>query len=224
MRNFLLSVLLLNVLAFAYQRWIIEPDQPRDALAIEQDYPRLQVLQPSPPPAEAPSAAAAAPPAAPPVAAVFRCLRIGPFASPDRAGEVRTVLAGQSVQVRQYAEQGQVWVGHWVQVVGQGNRAAAEAARDRLIGAGIRDAYIVSAEPPRISLGVFRARASADRIIETATRLGFETTMAERYQPGTNYWLSARLPGDRRLDSVDLRGDSGQILRTETVPCAELES
>jgi hypothetical protein len=218
MRNFLLCVVLLNVLAYAYQRWIIEPDEPRQALDIEQDYPRLQVAQRAAPRPLDEVLEAVVGNAVP---EVFRCLRIGPFASVEAASSVRIALVDSAAQVRQSEEAGDVWVGHWVQVVGQPNRAAAEVTRDQLVAAGLRDAYIVSADEPRVSLGVFRSLASADRTIEQATRLGLETRMDERYQPGTNYWLDARLAPNRGLDGIDLRGDSGQILRTETVSCGD---
>ena len=48
MRNFLLTFLLLNILVFIYQRWIIEPDDPVDALHIDQDVPGLLLADPGP--------------------------------------------------------------------------------------------------------------------------------------------------------------------------------
>lgn len=209
MRNFLLAFVLLNLLAFAYQRWIIEPAAKVDALDIEQAVPRLQVAtRPSPPRKDTQADGA-------------RCLRIGPFLRADAADQIRQRLVSQGAVVQQTAEPGQVWVGHWVQVAVKGDRSAAVVARDRLQAAGLRDAYIVSGAPlRRISLGVFRLLSSADRVVDQARELGYEPTVTERYQPGTNFWLRARLLAEQRLDAGDLTGARGQIVRSEAVPCS----
>ena len=107
-----------------------------------------------------------------------------------------------------------------MQVADQGDRQRAEAARDKLAAAGMRDAYIVAgADDNRISLGVYRQRSSADRALQQARDLGFDTLIDDRYQPGTNFWLSVRLPGDASLLPGEFKTDSGQILRTENLPC-----
>ena len=216
MRSLLLAALLLNLLAFAYQHWIIEPASPVDALSLEQGFPRLQVLAP----------AVVAPPADPdPQPAAPRCLRIGPFLRADAADKVRQKLTQRGAIVQQTASEGEVWVGHWVQVEIAGGRAQAEAARDRLKAAGVGDAYIVSVGATRrISLGVYRLLSSANAVVDKARKLGFEPLVTERFQPGTNFWLSARLAPDQRLDGGDLTGAGGQIVRSEAVPCSEESS
>ncbi|MEE4186782.1 MAG: SPOR domain-containing protein [Gammaproteobacteria bacterium] len=212
MRNLLLGCILLNLLAYAYQHWIIEPAVRVDALSIDQSFPRLQLVNPA---ARAPAPPAAALPAS------VRCLRIGPFLRADAAETVRQSLTQRGILVRQSAEEGQVWVGHWVQVRVAGSRAEAESIRDRLRSAGLRDAYIVSSDDQRlISLGVFRLLSSANAAAQKARDLGIEPLVVERYQPGTNFWLAARLRPDQRLEAGELTGSAGQIVRSEQVPCA----
>lgn len=213
MRNLVLGAILLNLLAFAYQHWIIEPADPADALHIEQNFPRLQVVQPA--------GRAAAPPPAPARPSGVRCLRIGPFWRADAAETVRQKLAQRGIVVQQSATEGQVWVGRWVKVEVAGSRAEAAAARDRLKAAGLSDAYIVSSDEKRvISLGVFRLLSSANAAAQKARDLGIEPVVVERYQPGTNFWLAARLRPDQRLEAAELAGSGGQIVRSEQVPCA----
>lgn len=223
MRNALLVLLLLNFLAYTYQAWIIEPDEQVDAYFISQDYPGLVIAevarpqaQPAPPP-PAQSSPAPSPPPEPVVAA--RCLRIGPFAREADADSVRAGLEDGGASVRQTAEAGQVWVGHWVQVPDQGSRGAAEQARKALRAAGMADAYVLPGEGNRISLGVFRLRSSANQVVEQAKRAGYATQVADRFQPGTNFWLQVRIPGNATADLANLRTTSGQILRTETLAC-----
>ena len=224
MRNALLILLMLNALIFFYQKWIIEPADPVDALFIEQDVPglmpakRLAVADDSD--GEAPAEIGADGEDAPSNPG-YRCLQIGPFAQVADAEQVRTSLQRREATVRQVTEEGQVWVGHWVQVVDMASRAQAEQSRDVLVQGGMPDAYIVpGADDFRISLGVFRQRSSADNTVRSARLLGFQTRVDDRYQPGTNFWLRVRMPADRNLRPGEFKSDNGQILRTETIQCA----
>jgi cell division septation protein DedD len=241
-RNFFLFLLLVNLLALAYQSWIIKP---ADSIAPDyfvQDVPQLlQVEREARPPAvvtqsqEATAAAAAVvvpspsiatviPPAAdqesPTVPAVYQCLRIGPFARESDAELVRQKLQSRVAEVRRTAESGRVWLGYWVQTTGYPSRQTAEAARKKLINREMPDAYIIAeGNEYRVSLGVFRLRASAEEVVARVRRQGFTTRTVERYQPGTNFWLLARVAGDRDMLTGALPNVPGQILRTENVPC-----
>jgi len=223
MRNFFLLILLINLLAFAYQSWIIEPNIAVEPTYLAQDVPELLVVP--------------VPKAAPPVAAepsadeavsskesepAYRCVRVGPFPREADADTVRIALQKQEATVRQTAKEGSVWVGYWVQTAGQGSRSAAEKARDSLVKGGMPDVYILpDNENFRISLGVFHLRTSADQVVREARKMGFDSRVIERYQPGTNFWLLARIPGDRSLKPGDLKSVSGQILRTENLSCED---
>ena len=234
MRSFFLFVLLINLLAFAYQSWIIEPDVSVMATHLDQRVPELVLVAPAPPavqasagdqavaedvrsdePADAPSEPQEAAPA-------YRCLRIGPLPRETDADAVRLALRQKQATVRQTAEPGRVWVGYWVQTGAHASRSQAEDARKILNNNGMSDVYILpDNEQFRISLGVFRLRSSADGVVEQARKLGFDTRVVERYQPGTNFWLLVRIPADRSLQSGELPSVPGQILRTEATPCEE---
>ena len=208
MRSFCMAMVLVNVLAFAYQTWIIEPDVSVDALSLEQGYPRLEIVKIV---RVKPDNTAED---------IFNCLKIGPLEQEDDAVAVAETLEARGAVVVQTSGAGNIWVGHWVQVDGQSSRPAAEVARDELVHSGLQDAYIVpGAEDHRISLGVFRSKLSAELTISKAAALGYNTRMDERYQSGTVYWLSVRLPAERELQPGELKSDTGQILRTETVLC-----
>ena len=178
MRNFCLTLLLLNILAFAYQYWILGPDNKVAADYIDQDYQRLMLAAPlDPDPLAVLESALLA----------YRCLRIGPFPQAADAEQIRAVLEGPDVVARRISEEGQVWVGHWVQVTGQPDRASAEAARDALNAAGLPDAYIVpGAADFRVSLGVFRSLSSSRNSVNIATRLGLHIGCFTNIQKKTN--------------------------------------
>jgi hypothetical protein len=224
MRNFFLLVLLINLLAYAYQSWIIEPDISVEPTYFAQDVPELALV---PRPAEiqlAPEEPAAVESKDIPAEnkQAYRCLRIGPFPRETDADAVRFALQKQEATVRQTAKEGRVWVGYWVQTAGQGSRSGAERARDSLVKGGMPDVYILPDNDNfRISLGVFRLRASADQVVRQVQQMGFDSRVIERYQPGTNFWLLARIPGDHSLKPGDLKSVSGQILRTENMLCED---
>ena len=218
MRNLLLSLVLINLLAWAYQSWVIEPDRPVSALHVQQDYPRLTAVKLSRPTAAEPAQQQGDEQISAEKAA--NCIEVGPIIEENDAKSIADSLRNRNLSVLQTAREGEVWVGHWVQVVGVANRVAAEAARDRLIAAGLSDAYIVSGGAElKISLGVFKSAASADSTVKQARAQGFQTRIEERYQPGTQYWLRVELPAGRGLQPGELRSNSGQILRTVAVPC-----
>lgn len=213
MRNLFLTLLLINALAWAYQSWVLTPDKPVAALYIDQEYPRLQPLTRS-------AAVTAMETTAADEQNAVKCLKIGPIVGENDAIGISGKLGGRGIEVRRSTEPGQVWVGHWAQVAGLPSRQAAEAARDQLVAAGLKDSYIVTGgRELKISLGVFKSAESTAATVATARELGFETLVEERYQPGIQYWLAVRLTGGRELLAGDLRSDTGQILRTEAVPC-----
>jgi hypothetical protein len=226
MRNFLLVLLLLNILAFLYQRWILTPEIRVDAFHIEQDYPGLTLIRKKSALAVPASAAAEQASQDATGAAVdeSRCVRIGPFSREADAATAQAALEKNVASVSRTTEAGQVWVGHWVQVADQGSRASAEQARNVLVTAGMSDAYVLPGDDDnRISLGVFRLRSSARQVMEQATGLGYETTVQDRYQPGVNFWLMVRTTGNQSGQLAEFTADSGQILRTEVISCAVTE-
>jgi hypothetical protein len=216
-RNTLFILILLNFLAFIYQAWIIEPEEPVSALYFAQDYPGLVVaevkVRPGPPAVQdAPE---------PVDAQELKCMRIGPFAREVDADSVGAALEASDAEVSRNSEMGQVWVGHWVQVTGQASRLMAEQTRDKLKAAGMRDAYVLAGDDHRISLGVFRLRSSANGVVQQATQLGLPTRVDDRFQPGANFWLQVRMPDDLTPQLGELQATPGQILRTETILCAD---
>jgi len=214
MRNLFLLLILLNLMVLSYQRWILAPGDSENPGATDSSIPMLQ-LAASPIVAEAvettqePDAENAEP----------RCMRLGPFASRDAAVAVQRDLRKRGALVSESSAEGQVWVGHWVQVPNLASRAAAEEARAQLSASDL-DTYILpDAESHSLSLGIYRKRASAERLVRTARQLGYKTLIVDRFQPGTIFWLRVNMPFGGALQPGEFQGDSGQILRTESISC-----
>lgn len=149
-----------------------------------------------------------------------QCLYIGPMPDLGAAQQLSASLAERDIRVEPVARQGRVWLGHWVQIQGFADREMADAARQRLLDAGLPDAYVMQDGPLNIvSLGVFRERGRAERVVEAARQAGFKAVMRDRVRTGTEYWLVSGQPGSQRAALGELAANFDRILRTELGPC-----
>jgi hypothetical protein len=209
-RNLFLALLLANLLFLAWQRWVAPPEVPANVLRSAGSEPRLVAV-------------AAAVPTDPgrrlPVPPNGQCMRIGPIADGLAADRLRASLTAGGFDALAASEEGQVWVGHWVQLESVPSREEADRIVARLAAGGLPDAYVLqNAAPFSISLGVFRDRERADAVAAAARRLGFRPQTTDRFRSGTQYWLSVVVPAGRQLPEK-LGQESGQILRAEQVAC-----
>jgi hypothetical protein len=233
-RNLFLTLLLANILLFAWNRWVVPPPRPVAATASVAPRPPEAEAPASPggdiaamPASSRPASAAAAPAQSvpPPIAAVppgsaDTCVQVGPLPAAEAAAELGRSLASRGIPAATIARDTQVWVGNWIQVGGFSSPAAADDARRRLVAGGLADAYLMQEGPePVISLGVFREKERADRVAAVARGLGFNPVSTNRYRPAVEYWLLARIPaaGTRPSDGLPL-ARSG-LLRVEPAEC-----
>ncbi|MFW2405452.1 MAG: SPOR domain-containing protein [Gammaproteobacteria bacterium] len=220
MRNIILPLLLANLIMLAWKQWIapedvVDPSRFRAADNSIQE-PQLVLYGPARAQTETPAVV----PAVASGADVRQCERIGPFSSPEPASSIARQLGGRGMTVDLVHETGDIWVGHWVQVADMETGAKAKQAVDRLVKAGLNDAYIVRTDPTvDISLGVFRGEAGATRVEKIARSAGLNPTRTDRFRTGTQHWVNVELLGAQSLVLTDLELPSSQILRTETIAC-----
>ena len=222
MKNLFLALLLANLLFLGWQHWIAPPDVPAMRLlspSPEQDITPAATVAGSagkgsrvqPAPANGPQTASST---------AGRCIRIGPIADGQMADMLRARLAGKGFEARTAAEEGQIWVGHWVQLESVASREEADRLATRLAAGGLPDAYVLQTSPPfSISLGVFRDRDRADKVAAAAAQLGFRPQTTDRYRAGIQYWLTAAIPAGQAVPLDELGRESGQILRADQVTC-----
>lgn len=238
MRNLFLTLLLANLLFLAWQLWI-EPDSPPTTL---QPAGARLALGDAPDGSEAvASAIRPGPPVAPvipqqslpvvpglkpqpegaPLAAQSSCLRLGPMPDGTVARRAATALAGQGYLADVQELPGQTWLGHWVQIAGFGTREQAEGARRRLMSGGLVDAYLMEDGPGSVvSLGVFRDRSRAERVLAAAQNMGFSPVIRDRVRPTIEPWVLVRLtPGQKGPTIPDLGPGGAWIVRSEATAC-----
>jgi hypothetical protein len=218
-KGLFLALLLANLLALAWQLWIAPPEIPPDRLVKANSEAELTLALVQKP------VVTATPNNTKKAVGGFnngdQCLRIGPLPDAGLADRVSQRLQREGIAVSQSAEQGQIWVGHWVQLENVVNREEADRIVAKLSAGGVPDAYVLpSAGPIAVSLGVFRSRERADKVVTDARRLGFRPVVTDRYRVGFQYWLQAKVPPGGRARLAELTRESGQILRSDAVPCS----
>lgn len=218
MRNLFLALLLANLLFLGWRFWVVPPEVPATRLLAAGTEPTLEALVRAGGRTAGGSATSLQPDRG--KTAGGNCMRIGPIAEGPVAERLRARLVRDGFRVTLASEDGQIWVGHWVQLDSVATREQADRIVARLAAGGLPDAYILQTEAPfAISLGVFRDRARADNVAAAASRLGFRPTTTDRFRIGTQYWLTAVLAPGRSLPLNVLGQESGQILRAEPVNC-----
>ncbi|MCE7903939.1 MAG: SPOR domain-containing protein [Gammaproteobacteria bacterium PRO9] len=219
MRNFFLVLLLANVLVLAWHLWI-DPDQrvapPDSATGTLELFGSTPGSAPSTPGSGSSRTVAAETRGTSP----DRCFRMGPLPDSTAAQQATAQLSARGFSVTSEARDGQVWLGHWVQIVGFDSVPAAERALKRLVAAGINDAYLMQdGTQPILSLGVFRERDRADHVADAARALGFNVAVRARYRPVVQQWLLLRPPAGQPLDRSALNLGSDRIVRIEAASC-----
>ncbi len=221
-----LAVLNLGVVAW----WLSRPDVA-PAAAIEEapsGIARLQLIseRPATRPAPAPAAEATATP--PPVttvedttppAAPERCISLGPFADAAALAAAQATLRPSALrlrtrEVREGGERG------WrVYLPAAADRAAADAAADKLKAAGFTDLLIVGdgAEANSIGLGRFSGEARAQQHAEALRAAGFEARAEPLGEARTASWIDLALKPD--TDPATARRASGAA-QSRTIDCA----
>ena len=122
----------------------------------------------------------------------------------------------------QYAEDRQRQSrGFLVYLPAPATREEALSVARRLSGKGVRDYYVVTAgdQQNSISLGLFKARANAEKRRTDLQALGFETEISERADELPVYWLDYAVAPDASLNWRELMPDLLDV-NEQLVPCS----
>ncbi len=234
-RSLFLFLLLLNILFFAWARWVAPaPSLPGRATRSSDGSEAIRLVeelaaaQPSDTPeAERPVAAPARTTASiDPAAgdALVSCVSAGPYSDNGAAESAAERLSqlGFSSRLRTSAEE--ILIGSWVRVTNLPSVEDAENARDALRTAGISEAYIVNDGSPGItvSLGVFADAGRAEDVVELARSAGFSAQVSERYRTAQVFWLDMDRTANAGLPNLeDLRGPGISPVSFELRACPE---
>jgi pyruvate/2-oxoglutarate dehydrogenase complex dihydrolipoamide acyltransferase (E2) component len=186
---------------------------------------RLKMVTPeqAQPAASAPAAASAAAPAtepaAAPAAAAVACAEVGPLSASDaRRFETRVArldLGGRETHV---SVPFQEVTSRLVYIPGQGSKEAAERKAAELRALGLTNFFIISGDSPYkwgISLGLFKAEASAQAMLASLVKQGVRSARIAPRGPVTNrtvYQFRGIDAGTRaRIVEIADRYDSAEV-------------
>lgn len=219
MKNLLLLLLLANFLYFIWGLFVDKPVESGVSVVNESDMgPPLDISKTKI--AEAATSVGAVLGAGQPsdLAAVVgrSCVTIGPFKTATEANGALGDYEDQGMRATVRSTQGQIFVGHWVQIRGIENREAGNAMLNKLKEGGLGDAYLVPTEDEglKISLGLFGEMSRAERVELQAKSLGLPADVSPRMREGTVYFVDIGLPpGKGAGNMIEKYGEERVLLR-----------
>ncbi len=222
MKNLLLLLLLANVLYFIWGR--TEHRSPQAGAAV------LKVSEIGPPLAladartvQAVSSPEPRPDASSTLAAVIgrACVSIGPFANTAEAERVLQEYQRQGMRGAVRSTQGELFVGHWVQIRNIRDREIGNAMLNRLVAGGLGDAYLLPADEDglRISLGLFGDIGRAERVELQAKSLNLPVEITPRMRDATVFFVDLALPQGRGASAMVERYGEEKVLLREAASC-----
>jgi hypothetical protein len=221
MRNLLLLLLLANILYYMWGRFVDDPDETGVVVVSESELgPPLNVS--SMVVAEAATSVGAVLGSGKPsdlAALVGRsCVTIGPFKSNTDADGALADYENEGMRASVRTTQGQVFVGHWVQIRNIPDRDAGKAMLDKLKAGGLGDAYLVPTEEEglKISLGLFGEMSRAERIELQAKSLDLQADITPRMRDATVFYVDIGLPPGKGAGAmIEKYGEEKVMLRDQ---------
>lgn len=212
MRIVFLLVILVNVLFFAWSRYVVPPEAVADPqpLTRQLEPQKLKVI----PPGELPPVAARPAPA--PI--VLKCIEWGSFTVAD-ASQAQTALEPLQLGARLGQRRTEESAGWWVFIPPQGSRPAAQKKAAELKALAVDDYFVVQDDGPyrwALSLGVFRSEEAAQARLAALRTQGVRSALVgPRETAVPKVWLQVKAVDAglyARLKEV-ARGMEGSELR-----------
>ncbi len=228
MRNLLLMLLLANILYMLWGWFNERPEPPGVEIIDESDLGPPLVMTRQRTPDEQPESVGAVLGEGETTdleAVVGRsCVTIGPFRASADADSAQTQYAGEGMRAKLRSAQGQIFVGHWVQIRNVADRVDGNAILDKLREGGLSDAYIVETEDEgmKISLGLFGDIEGAERIELQAKSLGLDAEIAPRMSDGTVFFVDIALPPGRGAGAIIEKYGEEKVMLREAATCPQL--
>lgn len=224
MRQLLLFLILANILYFLWTLYV--PSEPVTGVAVV----REAELGPPLALSESPVAQAAASVGAvlgsgqaTDLAAVVgrSCVTLGPFKSETDAEAVRADYDAQGMRTSLRTTQGEIFVGHWVQIRDIPDRSAANSMLAILRDGGLGDAYLIGNETEgiNISLGLFEDADRAERVELQAKSLELPADIVPRTREAPVYFVDIGLPPGRGAGSMIARYGEDKVLLRGAATC-----
>ena len=146
------------------------------------------------------------------------CVTIGPFKVSGDADTAVLEYTNEGMKAGVRSTQGQIFVGHWVQIRQVPDEATASQMLEKLKAGGLTDAYLVRTEDEglKISLGLFGNVERAERVELQARSMDLPADISPRTREGTIFFVDIALPPGRGAGAiVEKYGEDMVALRDE---------
>lgn len=226
MKNLLLLLILANILYFMWGMFAAEDSQRGVAVVSESDLgPALEVSAGQDVDTVASAGAVLGAGESSNLEAVVgrSCVTIGPFKLVDDADSAVLAYGNEGMKTALRSEQGQIFVGHWVQIRGIESRAAGNQMLGKLREGGLGDAYLVETDDEgiKISLGLFGEINGAEKIELQARGLGFDAEITPRMTEGTVYFVDIALPPGRGAGTIIEQYGEDKVKLRDAATCPQ---
>lgn len=151
------------------------------------------------------------------------CVTIGPFKVPADADTAALTYTNEGMKTAVRSEQGQIFVGHWVQIRNVPSEAEASSMLGKLAEGGLTDAYLVRTEDEglKISLGLFGDVERAERIELQARSMDLPADISPRMREGTVFFVDIGLPPGRGAGAIVEKYGEDRVLLREQATCPQ---
>jgi hypothetical protein len=224
MKNLILLLVLANILYFMWGRFVADPPESGIVVVNESELgPPLNVTSSTV--AEAATSVGAVLGSGKPSdleAVIGRtCVSLGPFTASADADAALALYQGQGMRTGLRTTEGQVFVGHWVQIRNIPNRDRGNEILTALRDGGLGDAYLVETEDEglKISLGLFGEKPRAERVELQAKSLDLPADITPRMRDTTVFFVDIGLPPGRGAGEMIERYGEEKVLLRDKATC-----
>lgn len=222
MRNLLLLLVLANILYFIWEMVIEEPPETGVAIVeVSQLGPPLELSRTAQP-ATSVGAMLGSSGQMDLAAVVGRsCVSIGPFTNGPDAQRIFQDYQKEGMRASVRSTEGQIFVGHWVQIRDIPDRETGNQMIDRLVSGGLTDAYLVPTDDEglKISLGLFGEMSRAERVELQAASLNMAAEIMPRMRETTVFFVDIALPPGRGAGAMIERFGEDKVLLRAQATC-----
>jgi hypothetical protein len=226
MKNLLLLLILANILYFMWGVFKPEDSNPGIAIVEESDLgPPLDVTtgQDSDAIASVGAVLGSGEPSDLEAVVGRSCVTIGPFKVVGDADSAVLEYNNEGMKAALRSGQGQIFVGHSVQILNVPTREAGRSILGKLGEADLGDAFIVGNEEDglAISLGIFGNAANAEKIELQAESAGFEVDISPMTRDGKIFFVDIGLPPGKGAGAIIEKYGEERVALRDAATCPQ---
>lgn len=224
MKNLLLALIAANILYFMWGMYVTDEQTPGVAVVDEADLgPRLQVSTSQDDIASVGAVLGSGDPSDLEAVVGRSCVTIGPFKVSDDADSAALEYRNDGMKTAVRSVEGQIFVGHWVQIRDVPDRDTANEWIETLKEGGLTDAYAVPTEDEglKISLGVFGDVTRAEKVELQARSMDFAADISPRMRDGIVHFVDIGLPPGKGAGAIVERYGEDRVALRDAATCPQ---